>query len=169
MNPNGIRGATIWMRGAPRCSSWLRHPMCASCEGLERTKTHGRKKSTPMTYEIRVPTGVTPPPDLDLAYDNPNSAKEDLQELQSLFPQAEFEIFRDGTPLTPSQLAADLTSYEIGQVIRASCELPSTFRRGWSNTTDEVATGPDGNPTKVWDPENPEDRFDLPYRQKPRD
>jgi hypothetical protein len=47
--------------------------------------------------------------------------------------------------------------------------FPSTYRRGWSNTTDEIAKGPDGNPTKVWDPENPEDRFDKPHSPRPKD
>jgi hypothetical protein len=122
-----------------------------------------------MIYEIQVPPGITVPPDLDLVYDNPRSALKDLQELQASFPHSKFDILRDAALLSASELAADLKSYEIAQLIDASCELPSTYRRGWSITTDEVAKGPDGNPTKVWDPENPEDHFDLPHRPKSKD
>jgi hypothetical protein len=115
-----------------------------------------------MTYEITVPHGLTLPDDLELIHDNPQSAKEALLELQTYFPNAQFPILRDGTQLGSNELDADIESYEIGLTREGSCQLPTTYRRGWSNTTDEIAKGPDGNPTKVWDPENPEDRFYQP-------
>jgi hypothetical protein len=121
-----------------------------------------------MTYEIRVPSGITVPSDCELFCDNPKSIQENLQELQDLFPRVQFQVLRDGTAISASQLADDLESHAIAQVREESCELPSTYRRGWSNTTDEVAKDAGGNPTKVWDPENPEDRFDLPFRPKPK-
>jgi hypothetical protein len=122
-----------------------------------------------MMYEIAVPAGIKTPPDFELVHDNPKSANENLQELQSLFPQTKFYILRDGTPLRLDQLDADIESYEIAEVREDSCQLPATYRRGWSTTTDEVAKGPDGKPTKVWDPGNPEDRFDVPRQKKPQD
>ncbi len=45
-------------------------------------------------------------------------------------------------------------SYEIAQVIEASCELASTYHRGWSNATREFAKGPERIPKKGWGPEN---------------
>lgn len=115
-----------------------------------------------MTYEIIVPHGLTPPDDLDLIHYNPQSAKETLLELQTYFPHTQFLILRDGGQLRSSELDDDIESYEIGLAREESCQLPTTYRRGSSNTTDEIARGPDDNPTKVWDPENPEDRFHLP-------
>jgi hypothetical protein len=47
---------------------------------------------------------------------------------------------------------------EIRSVIEQETRLPSTHQHGFGST-DDVAAGTDGMPTKVHTPENPEDRF----------
>jgi hypothetical protein len=121
-----------------------------------------------MIYQIDIPLGLSVSSDFDFFYDNPKAVKENLQELQMSYPRVKFQILREGTLLSDKELEADIESYEIALVREDWCQLPSTYRRGWSNTSDEVAKGSDGAPTKVWDPENPEDRFDLPGGPKPR-
>jgi hypothetical protein len=48
-------------------------------------------------------------------------------------------------------------SREIQAVFEDQTRLPSTYRRGYGS--DDVAQGPDGLPTKVDRPENPEDPY----------
>ena len=48
---------------------------------------------------------------------------------------------------------------EIDEVIQEDTRLPSTHRRGYPSSTDDVAEGADGNPTKVPTSGNPDDRF----------
>jgi hypothetical protein len=50
--------------------------------------------------------------------------------------------------------------HEIGRAFEEETKLPSTYRRGLGRETDDVAEGPSGEPTKVWGPENPEDRYE---------
>lgn len=48
---------------------------------------------------------------------------------------------------------------EIEEVIEDSTRLPSTHHRGYPSSTDDVAEGTDGRPTKVPSSGNPDDRF----------
>jgi hypothetical protein len=48
---------------------------------------------------------------------------------------------------------------EIEEVVADSRRLPTTHRRGYPSSTDDVAEDADGNPTKVPTSGNPEDRF----------
>lgn len=48
---------------------------------------------------------------------------------------------------------------EIPAIIEAETRLPSTHRRGFGHETDDVAMGPNEQPTKVWGPDNPEDLY----------
>jgi hypothetical protein len=50
-------------------------------------------------------------------------------------------------------------SKDIRSVIEEETRLPSTHQHGFGSQTDDVATGADGQPTKVPGPDNPEDRF----------
>jgi len=50
--------------------------------------------------------------------------------------------------------------HEIGQIFREATKLPSTYTHGLGHESDDVAIGPDGEPTKVRGPENPEDRYE---------
>jgi hypothetical protein len=50
-----------------------------------------------------------------------------------------------------------IISRELHSVIEGQTRLPSTYRPGYG--TDDVAEGPDGLPTKVDRPENPEDLY----------
>jgi hypothetical protein len=113
-----------------------------------------------MFYEITVPAGATIPPGVNLIHDNPTSARETLQDLYMFCGRADFAVLRNGVKLSDEELGADIESYEIAQVRENSSQLPSTYRPGWGVRTDDVAAEPDGNPVRVWGPENPEDRFD---------
>lgn len=113
-----------------------------------------------MQYEITGLSRISPPSDVDGIYDNPKSAKVDLEYLRRSFPWVDFAILRDGTKLTEAQLVADIESYEIQAFIEDETKLPATYRRGLGHRTDDVATGPDETPVKVWGPENPEDRHE---------
>jgi hypothetical protein len=48
---------------------------------------------------------------------------------------------------------------EIDEVIEQEKRLPSTHRRGYCGSRDDVAEGSDGKPTYVPTPETPDDRF----------
>lgn len=48
---------------------------------------------------------------------------------------------------------------DIDSVIEQAKRLPSTHRRGYGGSRDDVAEGADGLPTKVPTPETPDDRF----------
>jgi len=48
---------------------------------------------------------------------------------------------------------------EIPAIIAAATRLPSTYRHGFGHETDDVAAGANGQPTKVWGPDNPEDIY----------
>ena len=97
---------------------------------------------------------------MDGIYDNPKSAKVDLEYLRRTFPEADFEILRDGTKLNEEQLAADIESCEIQAFRDGETKLPRTYRHGLGHRTDDVAKGPDETPVKAWGPENPEDRHE---------
>jgi len=113
-----------------------------------------------MVYEIQVPPQTTVLPDLDLIYDNPKSAKSELDYLLKKLPEAALVILRDGIEVSEAELNADIKSYEIQSVREAAARIPATYRRGRGSESDDVATGLDGKPTKVWAPDNPEDRYD---------
>ena len=48
-------------------------------------------------------------------------------------------------------------SDDIQSIIEAETRFPSTYRHGLGHETDDIATGVDGEPTKVWGPDNPDD------------
>jgi hypothetical protein len=48
---------------------------------------------------------------------------------------------------------------EIEEVINDSTRLPTTHKHGYPSSTDDVAEGLDGKPTKVPTSANPDDRF----------
>lgn len=52
-----------------------------------------------------------------------------------------------------------IESSDIQSVIEAETRLPSTYRHGLGHGTDDIATGADGEPTKVCGPDNPEDLY----------
>ncbi len=52
-----------------------------------------------------------------------------------------------------------IKSSDIQSVVEAETRLPSTYRHGLGHGTDDIATGADGKPTKVWGPDNPEDLY----------
>ena len=45
-------------------------------------------------------------------------------------------------------------SYEIPTPLDVETRLSFTYRRGLGHSTDEIATGGEGKPTKVWEPED---------------
>jgi hypothetical protein len=113
-----------------------------------------------MQYEIAGLSEISAPSDVDGIYDNPKSAKVDLEYLRKTFPWADFAILRNGTKLTEAELVADIESYEIQAFVEAETKLPATYRHGLGHRTDDIAIGPNENPVKVWGPENPEDRHE---------
>lgn len=113
-----------------------------------------------MEYKIITTEGLCIPSDVELVHDNPKSLDEALRELSRLFPKIECAVCRDGAPVSRADRFADLKSYEINQAREAESQLPSTHRRGTGAPSDEITIAPDGNPTSVWGPDNPEDRFD---------
>jgi hypothetical protein len=113
-----------------------------------------------MLYEIQVISQTPLPSDIDLLHDNPRSAKCVSDYLRKQFPQAQLTVFRDGVKLAAAELDGDIESYDIQTVREEASRIPPTYRRGGGAESDDVATGIDGNPTKVWGPDNPEDRYD---------
>ena len=113
-----------------------------------------------MIYQITGLSGILAPSDIDGAYDNPKSAKSDLMYLRSRFPDAALSILKDGVGLSDDELDAEIESYEIQAVRKEATQLPGTYRHGRGAESDDVALGGDGNPTKVWGPRNPEDRYE---------
>jgi hypothetical protein len=113
-----------------------------------------------MPYEIQVISRTPLPSDLDLVHDNPRSAKCIYDDLRKQFPQAQLAILKDGVSLAEAELDSDIESYDIQTVREEALRIPPTYRRGRGTESDDVATGVDGNPTKVWGPDNPEDRYD---------
>ena len=113
-----------------------------------------------MEYEIQVPPQTDIPSDIDLVYDNPKSAKIDLEYLRTRLPGVEFVVFKDHKELTEAQLDADVRSFEIQSVREEATRIPPTYRRGRGVESEDVAIGVDGKPAKVWAPDNPEDRFE---------
>lgn len=113
-----------------------------------------------MEYEIQVPPQTDIPSDIDLVYDNPKSAKIDLEYMRTRLPDGKFVVLRDGKELTGAQLDADVKSFEIQSVREEATRLPPTYRHGRGVESDDVAIGFDGKPAKVWGPDNPEDRFE---------
>ncbi len=93
-------------------------------------------------------------------YDNPHLAKRELVDLRKQFPGDDFAVLRDGTKLTDDQLDDEIKDYEIQEVREDASRLPATYRPGRGSERDDVALGIDGNPTKVWGPDNPEDRYE---------
>jgi hypothetical protein len=113
-----------------------------------------------MVYEIQVISGTPPPSDIDLVHDNPRSVKCVFDYLRKEFPDAQFVVLRDGVRVAKAELDHDIESYDIQTVREEASHIPSTYRRGRGAERDDIATGIDGHPTKVWGPENPEDRYD---------
>ena len=113
-----------------------------------------------MLYEIEGLPQIHVSGDFEGVYDNPKSAKSDLDYLRKQFPGVNLAILRDGVKLTKGELDADIKSYEIQTVREETSRLPSTYRHGRGTERDDVAVGVDGNPTKVWGPDNPEDRYE---------
>jgi hypothetical protein len=111
-------------------------------------------------YEIRTAPSIAIDSTLDLVHDNPKSAKALLDYLRKEFPLVDLTILRDGAVLTDAELDAEMKSYDIQCTMQDASRLPSTYRHGRGSHTDDVATGADGNPAKVWGPENPEDRYE---------
>ncbi len=111
-----------------------------------------------MVYEITGLSHDEVPPDDDLSYDNPHSARSALEYLRKKFPGKNLGILRDGVKFTDTELDAEISSCDIEAIREESTRLPGTYRRGWG--TDDVAIGPDGEPTTVWRPKNPDDRFE---------
>ena len=100
------------------------------------------------------------PDDIDGVYEDLRAAKVDLDYLRKLHPEIPFSITKDGVKLTDSELVAELRNFDIDTVMESQSRLPSTYRRGGGHERDDVAIGKDGQPTKVWGPDNPEDRHD---------
>jgi hypothetical protein len=119
-----------------------------------------REEAGKMVYKIAGPSKLSPTPDVDGIYDNPKSARSDLAYLEKQYPKADFVILKDEVKLSHAELDAEVESYDIQAERQESCRLPSTYRPGKGSHTDDVAIGVDGNPTKVWGPENPEDRYE---------
>ena len=94
-----------------------------------------------MVYEIQVPPQMDVPSDLDLVYDNPKSAKADLDYLRRRFPEADLVISKDGVQLTESELVADVKSYEIQSVRDEATRIPATYRRGRGTESDDAFPG----------------------------
>jgi hypothetical protein len=113
-----------------------------------------------MVYEITGLSHDEVPPDDDLSYENPELAKSDLAYLRKKFPGRDFGILRDGVKITDAELDAEINSSDIQAVIEESTRLPGTYRPGKGTERDDVAIGPDGHPTKVWGPKNPDDRYE---------
>jgi hypothetical protein len=113
-----------------------------------------------MIYEIKTTPKSDIESDFDLVHDNPKSAKSVLDYLRREFPLVDFTILRDGAISTDTELDADMKSYDIQCTIEDACRLPSTYRHGRGSETDDVTTGADGKPAKVWGPENPLDRYE---------
>ncbi len=64
-----------------------------------------------------------------------------------------------GLAIGKREVEKRIRSMDIQTVIDQATHLPSTHRHGSGHSTDDVAAGVDGQPTKVPGPENPEDRF----------
>jgi len=113
-----------------------------------------------MEYEITGLTQEGDKPEVEGVYDNPKLVKADLEYLRKAFPRKSFRITRDGEELTEGQLQSAINAFDIEAVIQESTRLPANYRRGKGTEQDDVAIGSDGNPTKVWAPDNPEDCYE---------
>jgi hypothetical protein len=104
--------------------------------------------------------------DLDDIYDEyetPQAAKDDLICLCQDAPECDYIILKDDVKLTSIQLEAEIKSCELkteidDAFIRAS-KLPANFKPGGRRAIDDLAEGPNGEPTTVWKPPNPEDNY----------
>lgn len=109
-----------------------------------------------MEYEIIRISDFNRPTDIDGIYDNPESARIDLEDIRKKYPGRSFGIRKDGAILTDSELNRDI---DIQEARSESIRLPASYRTGRATDRDDVALGIDGNPTVVWAPDNPEDRY----------
>jgi len=113
-----------------------------------------------MVYEIVGVSQLGALNDVDGVYDNPKAAKCDLDSLRKQFPGADLAVAKDGVKLSEAELDAAIESYDIQAVREKESRLPATYRHGRGTEKDDVATDADGNPTKVWGPDNPDNRYD---------
>lgn len=79
--------------------------------------------------------------------------------LKEVFPTEEAAL-RAALIVGKRQVDKLIKSDDIHSVMEQQTRLPSTHRHGLGHRADDVASGSDGQPTKVPGPENPEDRFD---------
>lgn len=64
-----------------------------------------------------------------------------------------------GSVWRDNRLVMAFKDEDVDSVIEQTKRLPSTHRRGYGGSRDDVAEGADGMPTKVPTPETPDDRF----------
>ncbi len=78
--------------------------------------------------------------------------------LKEIFPTKEVAL-ESGFAVGKREVEKRIRSEDIQAVFDHATHLPSTHRHGLGHSTDDVAAGSDGQPTKVPGPENPEDQF----------
>lgn len=106
-------------------------------------------------YEIII-QDVVIDPGLELIHEDPRAASFALEFMRQTFGPTAVSVVRDGEPITAVQLAGDIETYEIRQVIEQDTQLPSTYRHGRGGDSD-LAFGTDGYAHAVDKPPTPED------------
>jgi hypothetical protein len=98
-------------------------------------------------------------PGVELVHVDPRTAAVIFKSMREALGSDRVAILRDGTQITAAQLASDIETFEIAQVIEQDTLLPSGYRHGRGGDSD-LAFGTDGHAHAVDRPRNPEDNWD---------